>query len=345
MNQKNSTSARSADLNTNSVISFFAGCGGSSTGYKQAGCNVKLAVDWEKSAVAIYRKNHPDTNILQADIRDCKGADIMAKAGLTRELDILDGSPPCTPFSVAGLREKSWGVSYAHTGDTKQQITTDLFSEYIRLASEIKPKVVIAENVHGLIRGATKAYFKQFMASFYKAGYLPRAYDVDAADFGVPQSRRRIIIIAVRRDLPLPKNPLKKATKRMTVRDALAGVVNTPEEIAVATPAVDTAQHAVIPYIKPGHSQKTIDGRGFAKRRHRWDRPAYTLLASSDTYHPDENRNLTINELKRLGGFPDDYWFPSRHAAVIRIGNAVAPPMMKHIALYVQKEILLGNGN
>ena len=151
------------------VISFFAGCGGSSLGYQMAGCKVILACDWEKRAIETYQFNFPNTKVIKADIRSINEKQIFELTGIRPyELDILDGSPPCTPFSMAGNRQHSWGKSYIHSGDSEEQRADDLFFEYIRIIQILKPKIFVAENVKGLIIGVAKGYFKNIIANITK---------------------------------------------------------------------------------------------------------------------------------------------------------------------------------
>lgn len=329
------------------VVSFFAGAGGSSTGYKQAGMQVLLAVDWEKRAVATYKMNYPDSAVWQKDIRTITGTQVLEYINLKKgELDILDGSPPCTPFSIAGQRECGWGKTYVHTADSHAQCTSDLFLEFIRICDEIRPKVIIAENVKGLIIGQqAKRFFNHILQQYRNIGYKPRAYLVNAADFGVPQSRERIIIIAVRSDYydcKQPITPLKKTVKQhITLRQAFRTVHNTKEDLQAAQLGKNTRMREYLPRMRPGEQRAQITGNSYTHRRHMMDRPAFTLLAHlHNSFHPIENRHMTIPELCKISTFPDGYKFLSRHDAILRMGNAVPPKLIQEIAKYVQKEIL-----
>ena len=131
------------------VISLFAGGGGSSTGYRLAGGKVLAINEFVPAAQESYAKNYPDTYIFKQDIRELTGDIILEQLGLKKgELDILDGSPPCSSFSTAGLRQKGWGRVKKYS-DLEQR-TDDLFFEFARILKELQPKVFVAENVKGL---------------------------------------------------------------------------------------------------------------------------------------------------------------------------------------------------
>jgi DNA (cytosine-5)-methyltransferase 1 len=136
-------------LNGLAAASTFAGGGGTSTGLRMAGFKVLWANECDPHAVETYRANHPDTELDPRDVREVTAADIMRAVG-GREIDLLDGSPPCTAFSTAGKREKGWGKRKSHAG-RKQDRVEDLFFEYARLLRDLQPRAFVAENVSGLI--------------------------------------------------------------------------------------------------------------------------------------------------------------------------------------------------
>jgi DNA (cytosine-5)-methyltransferase 1 len=148
-------------------------------------------------------------------------ADILKATGLqVGELDLLDGSPPCASFSMAGKRHKGWGEVKNYSAGRKQR-TEDLFFEYARLVKAIQPRVFVAENVSGLVKGAGKGYFLDILAALKAAGYRVRAQLLDAQWLGVPQARQRLFFIGVRADLATdPAFPTPRSF-RYSVRDAL----------------------------------------------------------------------------------------------------------------------------
>jgi DNA (cytosine-5)-methyltransferase 1 len=182
------------------VISTFSGCGGSSLGYKMAGYKVLWANEFIPAAQEVYKINHPDTILDTRDIRTVSGSDILEAINMRPgELDLFDGSPPCASFSTAGKREDGWGKVKKYS-DTVQR-TDDLFYEYVRLITEIQPKVFVAENVSGLVKGSAKGYFLDILSALKSAGYRVSCKLLNSQWLGVPQARQRTIFIGVREDI------------------------------------------------------------------------------------------------------------------------------------------------
>src|SRR5210317_1172676 len=184
------------------VISTFAGGGGSSTGYRLAGGKKLCVNEFVESAQDTYKSNYPNTPVLPQDIKQLKGEDFLKAAGIQKgELDILDGSPPCSAFSVAGKREKGWDQTKTYSDGKQVENIEDLFFEFTRITSEIMPKVVIGENVAGITMGEAKEYFNRIVNEFGKIGYEAVGKVLNAADYGTPQGRQRCFFIAVRNDI------------------------------------------------------------------------------------------------------------------------------------------------
>jgi len=178
------------------VISTFAGCGGSSLGYKLAGFRELLAVEWDDNAVATFQLNFPDVPVYHGDIAKLIGAECMKLVGVkSGELDVLDGSPPCQGFSTAGKRKFD---------DPRNS----LFKEYARLLKELQPKVFVMENVTGMVKGYMKQAYLVIIKTLRDCGYRAKGEVLNAMYFNVPQSRGRVIIIGVRNDLGIePSHP------------------------------------------------------------------------------------------------------------------------------------------
>lgn len=205
------------------VISTFSGCGGSCLGYRMAGFRVLWANEFIPEAQKTYKLNHPDSILDPRDIRKIRPHEILVRTGLNKfDLDLFDGSPPCASFSTAGKREEGWGKVKQYS-DTEQR-TDDLFDEYIRILDGLQPKVFVAENVSGLVKGTAMGHFKIFIRKMKDCGYQVEAALLDAAKLGVPQSRQRIIYVGVRNDIaelgfrPVFPTPLPYT---YTVRDAI----------------------------------------------------------------------------------------------------------------------------
>ena len=331
------------------VISFFAGGGGSSTGYRMAGGKVILINEFIDEAVNTYRANWPTTKIIHNDIRKITPEYVLGQAGIEKyELDILDGSPPCSAFSTAGSREKGWGKEKKYS-DKSQENVEDLFFEYIRMLRGIMPKVFIAENVSGLVKGTAKGYFNEIMRELRASGYNVTCKVLDAKWLGVPQSRTRTIFVGIRSDLwnesYKEKTHPKPLDYTVCLKDALGGLIFTDND----KKETDLSKYAVYQLLK-----KLKEGETHHK--------AFTLVKASknsqspcikattgrigarESYHWD-NRAFTVSEIKRIMSIPDDYILTGTYQQKVeRLGRMVAPFMMMAVA----KNILgLGvlNGN
>ncbi len=314
------------------VISTFSGCGGSSLGYQMAGGKVLLAVEWDENAVMTYKINFPSTPVWQGDIHDLTIDEILEITGLQPgELDIFDGSPPCQGFSTSGKREFC---------DSRNQ----LYNEYIRLLRGLKPKVLVLENVSGLVKGKMKLIFRDILTELKSSGYLVRARLMNTMYYGVPQSRQRLIFIGIREDLGIKPCHPAPSGKPISIREALQDcpVGECPElspkyrEIWFHVPNGGTMQDALnlkshfndVVKPNPGKPSPTLlrmnNGTGFATLCH-WREP----------------RPISINEAKRIHSYPDDYTFVGSHSEKwARIGNSVPPLFMKVIAEHVRDNIL-----
>lgn len=303
------------------VISTFAGCGGSSLGYKLAGFRELLAVEWDNNAVQTFRLNFPGVPVYHGDIAKLAGAECMRLAGVgVGELDVLDGSPPCQGFSTAGKRKFD---------DPRNS----LFREYARLLRELQPRVFVMENVTGMVKGVMKQAYLTIIAELRACGYRARGEVLNAMYYNVPQSRERVIIIGVRNDLGIEPSHPKPQTKPVMVRDAFKGV---PKSDAPSL----TEKYAEY-WRKAGAGG--VVGKLNQVRRLAWNECAGTLVKSEGNgapYHPDECRAISTAERRRLASFPDDFKFTSRDSATLRIGNSVPPNLMRAIAEHVMEHII-----
>lgn len=326
-------------------VSLFSGCGGSSLGYKRAGIKILYANEFVKEASDVYRLNFPDAYVDERDIRDVQATEILDAIGIDRtELDLLDGSPPCASFSSCGVKSQSWGKPKKYSTAKKKQRVDDLFYEYIRLLEHLQPKVFVAENVSGLVRGVAKGYFIEILSRLKDCGYDVEARLLDAIYFDVAQYRPRLFFIGVRNDIaarhgvhpsfPAPHKHIP------TLREALAGLDAPVEAEAYKLPDSVKALYAKTP-------RGFADEKNFNFRRDSWNKPSYTVLASGgnpwikSVMHPDECRKFSIAELKRICGFPDDFILTGTYAQRYeRLGRAVPPPMMEAIAQNIVNNIL-----
>lgn len=318
------------------AISTFSGCGGSSLGYRMAGFKILYANEFIDAAQETYKKNKTDETYLDGrDIRTVSGNDILEKIKLrVGELDLFDGSPPCASFSTAGKRSKHWGKEKKYSD--KSQRTDDLFFEYSRLIKEIQPKIFVAENVSGLIKGSAKGYFINIFQELKNCGYAVESKLLDSRWLGVPQARQRLFFIGVRNDLKMKPVFPKPLTYFYTVRDAFQ---NLPD----SGPSFEK--------YKLHERWKATDSKGNHERlinlkRLRWNEPSNTICATwtlggAALTHPDKPIYPSIEQLKRIGGFPDDFVLTGNFQQKWeRIGRAVPPVMMYHIAKTLKDEVL-----
>jgi DNA (cytosine-5)-methyltransferase 1 len=316
------------------VISTFSGCGGSSLGYKLAGCKVRLAVEWDADAVETYKMNFPTTPVYHGDIADLSADRALELAGLKPgELDIFDGSPPCQGFStMRGVRN----------ADDKRN---RLFEEYARLLRGLRPKAFIMENVKGMVMGEMKPIFEEVMSTLRACGYRVKARVLNAKWYGVPQSRERVIFIGFREDLGIdPTHPEPTVTKPITVGEALAGCpvgesFELTDRYGKLWRRVRPGQRAYDELIKIGVG---IGFGGTIKLDPR--KPSRTIVKMqggkgfATLCHWAENRSLSTEEAQRLGGFPDSFKFTGDYQTRwARIGNCVPPPLMRAVAAHVSE--------
>lgn len=275
------------------VATTFAGAGGSSTGYRLAGFQVVWANEFVPIAQESYRANAmPYTVVDGRDIKQVQAAEILAATNLrVGELDVFDGSPPCQAFSTAGKREKGWGTEkrYEHGASQKNE---ELFFDYIRLRDGLMPKVFVAENVSGLVKGTAKGFFLEILKEL-RRGYRVRAPLLDAQWLGVPQARQRIIFIGVREDLGVDPPQVRPLPYRYSVRDALpwldGGVMSSGHSFAERPLELDDPAKTVLTNEMGGSyrgARVVHDTRGsFKSGGDITNRPSPTILSSQFTPH------------------------------------------------------------
>ena len=358
------------------VISTFAGGGGSSTGYKLAGGKVLLVNEFVEAARQTYSDNYSDTQILPQDIKSLTGFDFLDAADIIpTELDILDGSPPCSAFSISGKRDKGWDQEKVYSDGKKVENIEDLFLEYVRIAKEIQPKIIVAENVKGITAGEAKKKLNEFINAFQNIGYDVTYKVMNAAHYGVPQARERTMFVCVREDVceavglnfMTINNVFPEENKEMvTLRHALEGIENDKEE-----------EQMLLDYVQGGFQKKWIELLEFDPPKHLkpsderfidinpkrsmfnmirpcQDLPCPTLTQRgqqtvvSGVFHPMKNRKFTVPELKRIMSLPEDFVMKSDRETVAkrfdqsaeRIGRMVAPKMMAALANSLYEKVL-----
>jgi len=361
------------------VVSTFSGCGGSCLGFEMAGFDVVWASEFVELARQTYELNHPGVTVDGRDIRKVEAAHILEAIGMEPgELDVLEGSPPCASFSMSGRREKTWGTVKNYSD--KKQRTDDLFFEFIRLVEGIQPRVFVAENVAGLVRGVAFGYFKTIMARMKALGYRVSAKLLDAKWLGVPQARRRVIFVGVREDLkrdPVHPKPfpytyaLKDAvpvaaraywdsgskSDKWTCKKMTMSADEPMATICAGSPSqwlIDEveAKEVSLKGTAIGAEVKKLDLGGISQRyqnlvRTNPDKPVNTITAgggprgAASVVFPCGTRKFTIAELMRLCAFPEDFQLLGNYAKKWeRMGRSVPPIMMFHIARTIRDELL-----
>lgn len=340
------TDLKQVSKNGLKVMSTFACGGGSTMGYKRAGCDVIAACDIDPEMAYHYKLNHNPKYYFLCSVKDLLTMDLPEELF---GIDILDGSPPCSSFSMAGNREKDWGKKKHFREGQAEQVLDDLFFDYLDLVDRIKPKVAIAENVKGMITGNAKGYVKMVMARFKEIGYRPQLFLVNAADCGVPQKRERVFFVALRDDIERSLLVLKPQHRWISVGEATDDVqVLTEDEIRDTAP-IET-QKRFWHLTKPGNSYDKaclkLHGKSsfFSDRRLSKDEPSPALIAKDINHaHWSTCRKLTYREWKRLGSFPDDYQAKTDKIGKYMIGMSVPPKMTEVVARAVIEQWLCPN--
>ena len=317
------------------VFSCFACAGGSSMGYKLAGFDVVGCNEIDPDVFRIYNLNHKPQHPFVCSIRDMLDKDLPVEL---HQLDILDGSPPCTSFSTAGVRERDWGKTKRFAEGQALQRLDDLFFEFIALAQKLQPKIVISENVTGIIKGKAKGYVKEIVQAFKDAGYSTQIFDLNAGTMGVAQARRRIFFVSRRDDLKLKPIRLSFKEKPITFREVTTWLGPQP-----AIP-MSNCYRELWKKCRPGDSFSTVHPTGsyFSARRWSMNKPAPTLVSGSYDcqFHPSQPRQISQDEWNACSSFPTDMKWGGWDTRKIKwaTGMSVPPLMTQRIALQIIKQ-------
>jgi DNA (cytosine-5)-methyltransferase 1 len=345
--KNNTTSSLKQPL---TAIDLFSGCGGVSCGLKEAGFRVVAAVEIDIKAQVTYKLNHPTVQLYGQDIRKLDPATILNDIGLqSGELDLLAGCPPCQGFSR--LRTKNQKTSV-------KDDRNNLVADFLRFVKVMKPKTIMLENVPAL---AKDGRFRRMQSQLSEIGYKMVVHVLDAADYHVPQRRKRLIMLASRIHEPVIA---PKAGARVTVRQALEGVgapSKTKDKLHSLPENRSQAVRDLIAMIpKNGGSRSALgdehqlechkrsDGFKDVYGRMAWDDVSPTITSGCNNpskgrfLHPSRNRTITLREAALLQGFPKDYKFDVSHgkgAIALMIGNALPPPFIEAHASALHKSI------
>lgn len=316
------------------VFSTFACGGGSTMGYKLAGFTVVGANDIDPKMKQVYQKNHKPALFILGPISALLKTNLPAEL---YDLDILDGSPPCSTFSMAGSREKAWKKNKKFREGQSEQVLSDLFFEWIKLVDKLKPKVAVAENVAGLLQGNAKAYTAAIVSQLKAIGYDVQIFLLDASKMGVPQKRRRVFFICRRIDLNL--QPIKLEFKE---RPVMFGEYRDDQgsDAGVSELRKKLLSHRV----QSDKSLASINKRLFNKVSSfnaqiiKDTEVCPTITATEINYRFSDGLAMTTKDLALTGSFPLDYDYLGVKPKYL-IGMSVPPVMMARIAHEIHKQI------
>lgn len=320
------------------VFSCFACGGGSTMGYKLAGFDVLGCNEIDPKMIEAYKANHNPKYAYLEPIQTFK-----LRTDLPDELynlDILDGSPPCSSFSMAGNREKDWGKDKVFREGQAEQVLDTLFFDFIDLAKKLQPKVVVAENVKGLLLGEAKQYVRQIYREFDLAGYYCQHWLLDASKMGVPQRRERVFFIAMRKDLA---EPFLYNADMFTVVPKLELTFKEPEinygEFAdkLGKPLTDHQQMLWGKKIDSDTNLGDINARergllsDFNAILVKHNSSLNTITANGKFIDFETPQHISDEAIKKGGSYPLDYDFKT-NKVVYLVGMSVPPIMTARIA-------------
>lgn len=342
-NQKKSTDWKwwfkdyPAEKNGLTVFSFFSGGGGSTMGYKLAGCDVLGNCEIDKRMNEVYVKNHNPKYNYEMDIRDFNN---LPDNDIPKELfnlDILDGSPPCTTFSLTGLREQTWGKEKKFREGQKKQVLDELSFIFIETAKKLKPKTVIMENVEGLLMGKAWEYVQRIYHDFNEIGYTVRHWLLKGAKMGVPQRRHRCMFIAIRKDINFDISTLDLYFNYEPINYSDIRCGKTVIESVKHTKMFDIFQKAVYGEHKLSETYYRIAGvpnKYFSEAIVYDNEVLPTLVSGHSRYWTFEHKGAVPTEdWISSQTFPQDFDFctDSNHSCVYILGMSVPPIMIKRV--------------
>lgn len=325
------------------VFSCFACGGGSTMGYKLAGFDVIGCNEIDPKMMEAYRANHNPKYSYLEPIQTFKLRDDLPKE--LYELDILDGSPPCSSFSMAGNRDKDWGKEKKFREGQAMQVLDTLFFDFIDLAAKLQPKVVVAENVKGILLGDAIQYVREIHREFDKAGYFIQHWLLDASKMGVPQRRERVFFIGLRKDLAKPFLRQINLFDIVPYLELKFNEAEIPFSLFADETDTNTKDNTIVSEywnkVNEGESFSVAHEKGsyFGDYKESLNKPLQTIIGEPNHggWHPFIQRMLNKNELCNGGTFPLDYDFKGMKPKYL-IGMSVPPVMTANIAteIYLQ---------
>lgn len=323
------------------VFSCFACGGGSTMGYKLAGCEVIGCCEIDPKMNEIYVKNHHPKHNFLMDIRDFNAIPNEELPEELFDLDILDGSPPCTTFSISGDREDSWGKKKKFREGQKEQTLDDLSFIFIDTVKKLRPKVVVMENVEGLILGDAFDYVQRIYKQLSENGYKIHHWLLKGELMGIPQTRHRVFFVACREDIGIDPAHLKmdfnyEPVLYNEIKEGAGEELNHNTEIyrwlCKATPEDKRIGDTVS---RCGEKEKLFNHRIC------WpDRVMQTIASAGEILRGEEKTRVSVEDIIHAQTFPEDYEMPVMDFknTVYLCGMSVPPVMMKRIVLRLIEE-------
>jgi len=330
------------------VFSTFACGGGSTMGYKLAGYDVIGCNEIDPKMMEVYKKNHNPKYSYLEPIQDFKDRKDLPKE--LYDLDILDGSPPCSNFSMAGNREKDWGKKKKFREGQSLQVLDTLFFDFIELTKKLQPKVAIAENVVGLMQGNAISYVQKIITEFEDAGYYVNYWILDSSKMGVPQRRRRVFFIALRKDLvdkiehergidllnPMPYLDLEFNEKEITLNDFK--IENNDFPLTQFQMDIwEMKKYGDSKFSTTLERERNQPNSNFGRNYLYGHKPINTLTSKRSDILFDEPRCLNDTEINLASSFPSDYDYLGYSVPYIT-GMSVPPLMIANIATRIKNE-------
>lgn len=310
------------------VFSCFSCGGGSTMGYKLAGYTVLGNCEIDEKINKMYVANHHPKYNYRMDIRQFKKyANIPDEL---YQLDILDGSPPCSTFSIAGDREKAWGKTKVFREGQSAQTLDDLFFEFIDVAERLQPKVIVAENVKEIVQGNAKGYVNEIIKRLSTIGYDTQIFLLNAAFMGVPQRRERVFFISRRKDLQFGKLTLNFNDKPILFGEISDG---NGRPINTSTLLYKRWQHRRPNDRSIGNINERLTGKdsNFGTQICHAQRVASTLVSGGAYVYYEKPCYISDMDMIHMQTFPEDYNFMGQSVQYV-CGMSVPPLMMKRIA-------------
>ena len=305
-------------------------CGGGSTmGYKLAGFNHLGGVEIDPKIAAVYKLNHSPQHLFVESIRDFNERENLPDEFY--DLDLLDGSPPCSSFSMSGKRDAHWGKSKVFAEGQSHQRLDDLVFVYVDTILKLRPKTFVLENVKGMISGNAKAYTKAVCERLRSGGYVVQVFLINSATVGIPQRRERVFIIGHDSKLSLPKLKLSFNKKPVPFRKVSDKLGENEDLIKRVTPLFGK-------YWDEAKEGKAV-GKFESIKKLKWDGPSPTIVATARHWHPVEKREMSDMEIVKVSSFPMDYNFNGFNVNFL-CGMSVPPLMTAHIAYEIFKQWL-----